>query len=72
MSNGRSNRGMGRYLQGSAPVEGADDNSKNPGVALTESAVRDAEQRAKRFESAKGLSYSGPRRGMGYYLERGE
>ncbi|ORL92943.1 hypothetical protein A5N78_01775 [Prescottella equi] len=71
MSNGRSKRGMGQYL--AKPIERDENgNAKNPGVALTEAAGKSAEQRALEFQRAKGLPHSGPRRGMGYYLEREE
>lgn len=71
MSDERSKRGMGEYL--AKPIERDENgNAKNPGVALTEAAGKSAEQRTKRFEGAKGLAHSKPRRGMGYYLEREE
>lgn len=71
MSTERSKRGMGRYL--AKPIERDENgNAKNPGMTLTEAAGKSAEQRAVEFERAKGLPRSGPRRGMGYYLERGE
>lgn len=71
MSNERSKRSMGQYLTN--PIERDENgNAKNPGVALTEAAGQSAEQRAKAFQRAKGLAHSEARRGMGYYVARGE